>query len=151
MVVLLCPSMQSIQNLGLAVIAIAAGMILDTRGYLFLEVFFSACVCCECGTRWEGIQEALLGFFASYFLENRNASSCGGVSWDSAGMNSQPVKRFEVFLKCEEFQCLKNGVKPRQIMLLKCEFKIKILSELPRAESTGGFTKAENSSELQLP
>ncbi|NXY10382.1 MFSD1 protein, partial [Pteruthius melanotis] len=37
--------MQSIQNLGLAVIAIAAGMILDTRGYLFLEVFFSACVC----------------------------------------------------------------------------------------------------------
>uniref|UniRef100_A0A8C9FPV7 Lysosomal dipeptide transporter MFSD1 n=1 Tax=Pavo cristatus TaxID=9049 RepID=A0A8C9FPV7_PAVCR len=36
--------MQSIQNLGLAVISIAAGMILDTRGYLFLEVFFSACV-----------------------------------------------------------------------------------------------------------
>ncbi|XP_030898551.1 lysosomal dipeptide transporter MFSD1 isoform X2 [Melopsittacus undulatus] len=37
--------MQSIQNLGLAIIAIAAGMILDTRGYLFLEVFFSSCVC----------------------------------------------------------------------------------------------------------
>ncbi|XP_025913555.1 major facilitator superfamily domain-containing protein 1 isoform X11 [Apteryx rowi] len=37
--------MQSIQNLGLAIIAIAAGMILDTRGYLFLEVFFSACIC----------------------------------------------------------------------------------------------------------
>ena len=43
----LCVSMQSIQNLGLAIIAIAAGMILDTRGYLFLEVFFSACVCCK--------------------------------------------------------------------------------------------------------
>lgn len=43
-----CVSMQSIQNLGLAIIAIAAGMILDTRGYLFLEVFFSACVCCKC-------------------------------------------------------------------------------------------------------
>ncbi|XP_025913550.1 major facilitator superfamily domain-containing protein 1 isoform X7 [Apteryx rowi] len=40
-----CVSMQSIQNLGLAIIAIAAGMILDTRGYLFLEVFFSACIC----------------------------------------------------------------------------------------------------------
>lgn len=38
------PSMQSIQNLGLAVISILAGMILDTRGYLFLEVFFIACV-----------------------------------------------------------------------------------------------------------
>ncbi|XP_062988115.1 major facilitator superfamily domain-containing protein 1 isoform X1 [Elgaria multicarinata webbii] len=37
--------MQSIQNLGLAIIAIAAGMILDSRGYLFLEIFFSACVC----------------------------------------------------------------------------------------------------------
>uniref|UniRef100_A0A667Y3R1 Lysosomal dipeptide transporter MFSD1 n=1 Tax=Myripristis murdjan TaxID=586833 RepID=A0A667Y3R1_9TELE len=37
--------MQSIQNLGLALIAMAAGAILDSRGYLFLEVFFSACVC----------------------------------------------------------------------------------------------------------
>ncbi|XP_064441864.1 major facilitator superfamily domain-containing protein 1 isoform X6 [Mirounga angustirostris] len=36
--------MQSIQNLGLAIISIIAGMILDTRGYLFLEVFFIACV-----------------------------------------------------------------------------------------------------------
>ncbi|ELW63214.1 Major facilitator superfamily domain-containing protein 1 [Tupaia chinensis] len=38
--------MQSIQNLGLAIIAIIAGMILDSRGYLFLEVFFIACVSC---------------------------------------------------------------------------------------------------------
>ncbi|XP_029372625.1 lysosomal dipeptide transporter MFSD1 isoform X2 [Echeneis naucrates] len=37
--------MQSIQNLGLALIAIAAGAILDTRGYLVLEVFFCACIC----------------------------------------------------------------------------------------------------------
>ncbi|TKC35757.1 hypothetical protein EI555_003122, partial [Monodon monoceros] len=36
--------MRSIQNLGLAIISIIAGMILDTRGYLFLEVFFIACV-----------------------------------------------------------------------------------------------------------
>lgn len=40
-------SMQSIQNLGLAIISIIAGMILDTWGYLFLEVFFVACVYCE--------------------------------------------------------------------------------------------------------
>uniref|UniRef100_A0A8D2J163 Lysosomal dipeptide transporter MFSD1 n=1 Tax=Varanus komodoensis TaxID=61221 RepID=A0A8D2J163_VARKO len=39
--------MQSIQNLGLGVISIAAGMILDSRGYLILEIFFSACVCCK--------------------------------------------------------------------------------------------------------
>ncbi|RVE64953.1 hypothetical protein OJAV_G00130730 [Oryzias javanicus] len=37
--------MQSIQNLGLALIAMAAGSILDSRGYLVLEVFFCACIC----------------------------------------------------------------------------------------------------------
>ncbi|KAJ3590835.1 hypothetical protein NHX12_008783, partial [Muraenolepis orangiensis] len=37
--------MQSIQNLGLALVAMAAGSILDNRGYLFLEVFFCACIC----------------------------------------------------------------------------------------------------------
>ncbi|KAF3847631.1 hypothetical protein F7725_020659 [Dissostichus mawsoni] len=37
--------MQSIQNLGLALVAMAAGAILDTRGYLFLEVFFCVCIC----------------------------------------------------------------------------------------------------------
>ncbi|XP_030633537.1 lysosomal dipeptide transporter MFSD1 [Chanos chanos] len=37
--------MQSIQNLGLALIAMAAGAILDNKGYLFLEVFFCACIC----------------------------------------------------------------------------------------------------------
>uniref|UniRef100_A0A8C4E1Q8 Lysosomal dipeptide transporter MFSD1 n=1 Tax=Dicentrarchus labrax TaxID=13489 RepID=A0A8C4E1Q8_DICLA len=37
--------MQSIQNLGLALIAMAAGSILDNRGYLVLEVFFCTCIC----------------------------------------------------------------------------------------------------------
>ncbi|XP_075892350.1 lysosomal dipeptide transporter MFSD1 isoform X2 [Nelusetta ayraudi] len=37
--------MQSIQNLGLALVAMASGAILDSRGYLFLEVFFCTCVC----------------------------------------------------------------------------------------------------------
>lgn len=39
--------MQSIQNLGLALISMVAGTILDTRGYLILEVFFCTCVCSE--------------------------------------------------------------------------------------------------------
>jgi hypothetical protein len=38
-------SMQSIQNLGLAVINQAAGIIVDAKGYLFLEVFFCAWLC----------------------------------------------------------------------------------------------------------
>ncbi|XP_076002303.1 lysosomal dipeptide transporter MFSD1 isoform X3 [Genypterus blacodes] len=37
--------MQSIQNLGLALISMAAGGILDNHGYLVLEVFFCACIC----------------------------------------------------------------------------------------------------------
>ncbi|XP_044523636.1 major facilitator superfamily domain-containing protein 1 [Gracilinanus agilis] len=36
--------MQSIQNLGLAIISIVAGEILDHWGYLYLEIFFIACV-----------------------------------------------------------------------------------------------------------
>ena len=37
--------MQSIQNLGLAVISQVAGTIVDQRGYLVLEVFFCAWLC----------------------------------------------------------------------------------------------------------
>jgi len=38
-------SMQAIQNLGLATISIAAGSIVDSKGYLILEVFFLAWLC----------------------------------------------------------------------------------------------------------
>uniref|UniRef100_A0AAY4DZK8 Lysosomal dipeptide transporter MFSD1 n=1 Tax=Denticeps clupeoides TaxID=299321 RepID=A0AAY4DZK8_9TELE len=51
--------MQSIQNLGLALISMAAGSILDSRGYLFLEVFFCACICI-----------ALIGVVLLYFVDN---------------------------------------------------------------------------------
>ena len=40
--------MQSIQNLGLALINMAAGAIVDAKGYLFLEVFFCAWLCRKC-------------------------------------------------------------------------------------------------------
>ena len=38
-------SMQAIQNLGLAIITIVAGVIVDKSGYLILEVFFLANLC----------------------------------------------------------------------------------------------------------
>ena len=41
-------SMQSIQNLGLAVISQVAGKIVDQKGYLVLEVFFCAWLCGMC-------------------------------------------------------------------------------------------------------
>nr|CAD7398507.1 unnamed protein product [Timema poppensis] len=38
---------QSLQNLGLAVVSLAAGKIVDSGGYLLLEVFFLAWMCCK--------------------------------------------------------------------------------------------------------
>ncbi len=40
--------MQSVQNLGLAVVPLIAGTLLDHNGYLILEVFFLVCLCCKC-------------------------------------------------------------------------------------------------------
>lgn len=40
-------SMQSVQNLGLAVVPIVNGVIIDKVGYLILEVFFCICLCGE--------------------------------------------------------------------------------------------------------
>ena len=37
--------MQAIQNLGLAIVPIMAGYIVDHNGYLMLEVFFLAMLC----------------------------------------------------------------------------------------------------------
>ena len=39
--------MQAVQNLGLAVVSMAAGYILDAKGYLVLEMFFLAWLCGE--------------------------------------------------------------------------------------------------------
>ena len=40
-------SMQSVQNLGLALITLVCGIIVDSGGYLMLEIFFLACLCGE--------------------------------------------------------------------------------------------------------
>eukprot|EP00106_Octopus_bimaculoides_P023488 XP_014790930.1 PREDICTED: major facilitator superfamily domain-containing protein 1-like [Octopus bimaculoides] len=37
--------MQAIQNLGLALVSYACGLIVDSKGYLILEVFFLVCLC----------------------------------------------------------------------------------------------------------
>ena len=38
--------MQSVQNLGLGVIVLLAGCIVDQKGYIVLEVFFLSWICC---------------------------------------------------------------------------------------------------------
>ncbi|XP_048460134.1 major facilitator superfamily domain-containing protein 1 isoform X4 [Rhincodon typus] len=63
-------NMQSIQNLGLAVIAIAAGCILDSKGYLFLEVFFCACLC-----------GALIAVVMLYFVDLLTEGDLNVTAW----------------------------------------------------------------------
>ena len=47
--------MQAIQNLGLAVVAIVAGKIVDVKGYLVYEVFNCALLCCESTLATQGV------------------------------------------------------------------------------------------------
>ena len=39
--------MQAVQNLGMAIVTMLAGRIVDAQGYLVLEVFFLAWLCCK--------------------------------------------------------------------------------------------------------
>ena len=39
--------MQSVQNLGLGCVVLAAGYIVDSRGYISLELFFLSWLCCK--------------------------------------------------------------------------------------------------------
>uniref|UniRef100_A0A8C7K2Z3 Lysosomal dipeptide transporter MFSD1 n=1 Tax=Oncorhynchus kisutch TaxID=8019 RepID=A0A8C7K2Z3_ONCKI len=64
--------MQSIQNLGLALISMAAGSILDNKGYLFLEVFFTACVCL-----------ALIAVVMLYFVDYLRGKRAGSGPTDT--------------------------------------------------------------------
>ncbi|CAD5122891.1 unnamed protein product [Dimorphilus gyrociliatus] len=61
--------MQAIQNLGLATIAQAAGAIVDTKGYLLLEMFFLALLCIAL------IFSLLLYFVNAYKKGNLNLST----------------------------------------------------------------------------
>ncbi|CAF97391.1 unnamed protein product [Tetraodon nigroviridis] len=86
--------MQSIQNLGLALIAMAAGTILDTRGYLILEVFFCTCVCSECFCVCVSVLVLLglwvtSGFFCLSFLDGGGGAVLCGLSQRSKRSQSQ--------------------------------------------------------------
>ncbi|XP_055502358.1 major facilitator superfamily domain-containing protein 1-like [Leucoraja erinacea] len=62
--------MQSIQNLGLAVVSIVAGSLLDSKGYLLLEVFFSACLCV-----------AFIAVVALYFVDLLSEGDLNVTAW----------------------------------------------------------------------
>ncbi|KAJ0022022.1 hypothetical protein NQD34_009512 [Periophthalmus magnuspinnatus] len=76
--------MQSIQNLGLALIAMAAGAILDTRGYLVLEVFFCACICI-----------ALMAAVMLYFVDYLNGGDLNRSAADRARLQKEATSHSE--------------------------------------------------------
>uniref|UniRef100_A0A8C5PM57 Lysosomal dipeptide transporter MFSD1 n=1 Tax=Leptobrachium leishanense TaxID=445787 RepID=A0A8C5PM57_9ANUR len=75
--------MQSIQNLGLAIIAIVSGIILDTSGYLFLEVFFSACLCL-----------AIIAVVMLYFVNLIRGGDLNLSSWERARLQKEAEHEF---------------------------------------------------------
>ncbi|XP_072111549.1 lysosomal dipeptide transporter MFSD1 isoform X1 [Mobula birostris] len=72
--------MQSIQNLGLAVISIAAGSILDSKGYLLLEVFFCACLCV-----------ALMAVVLLYFVDLLSEGDLNVTAWKRSKLQAVAV------------------------------------------------------------
>lgn len=76
--------MQSIQNLGLALIAMAAGAILDNRGYLVLEVFFCACICI-----------ALMAVVMLYFVDYLKGGDLNRSASERARLQKEATARAE--------------------------------------------------------
>jgi len=62
--------MQAVQNLGLALIAIAAGKIVDTAGYLILEVFFLSC-----------LFVALIAVVLLYLIDTARGGKLNATAW----------------------------------------------------------------------
>ena len=60
---LLHSSMQSVQNLGLAVISILAGLIVDKSGYMMLEMFYMIWLCSKWHTVFIAFGLALKIYF----------------------------------------------------------------------------------------
>jgi MFS family permease len=78
--------MQSIQNLGLGLVSILAGYIVDVKGYLVLEVFFMMCLC--------------LAFLATGLLYLWNLSTASRLN-ESGAIRRKRIKE-EEFLKANQ-------------------------------------------------
>ncbi|KAF7242574.1 Major facilitator superfamily domain-containing protein 1 [Varanus komodoensis] len=113
--------MQSIQNLGLGVISIAAGMILDSRGYLILEIFFSACVCLS-----------LIAVVMLYFV---NLLRGGDLNWSAKKRNKlqklalAEAKRREMIRRQNEDDLAK--LQPNSDFSLRNRYLSRLGAQLP--------------------
>ena len=61
--------MQSIQNLGLAVVSIMTGVIVDRAGYFMLEVFFLICLCIALLAGGESSNGSVLNYSYDFLTE----------------------------------------------------------------------------------
>ncbi|KAB5535539.1 hypothetical protein PHYPO_G00118850 [Pangasianodon hypophthalmus] len=115
--------MQSIQNLGLALISMAAGAILDSKGYLFLEVFFCACICL-----------ALIAVVMLYFADfvrggelNLSASARARLQKGSSAESEVP-QRLQILKKQREEQA---HFKPLSSFVLRNRYLSRLGAQLP--------------------
>lgn len=113
--------MQSIQNLGLAVISIIAGGIVDSSGYLMLEVFFCAWLC---------------GALISTILLYMNDAAKGGNLNKSTKERERDKKAKEI--KEERERILKEnepsyGTTPRSAFQLRNRYLSRIGAKLPES------------------
>ncbi|XP_055022552.1 major facilitator superfamily domain-containing protein 1 isoform X2 [Boleophthalmus pectinirostris] len=108
--------MQSIQNLGLALIAMAAGAILDNRGYLVLEVFFCACICI-----------ALMAVVMLYFVDYLKGGDLNRSAADRARLQKEATSHSEIKRRPSK---LTLGESARLTPMTACRLRNRYLSRL---------------------
>ncbi|XP_002740942.1 lysosomal dipeptide transporter MFSD1-like [Saccoglossus kowalevskii] len=109
--------MQSIQNLGLAVIAIVAGQMVDVKGYLLLEVFFLAWLCV-----------ALICVVLLYLID---ASRGGALNMSAAERNKRATEAAKVGLPDKEPDEAVSPLKPQSDFHLRNRYLSRIGAKLP--------------------
>jgi len=111
--------MQAVQNLGLAVITSVAGYIVDSLGYLLLEVFFLAWLC--------------LSLACTILLWLRDSSHTGVLNmsveqrdaWDHHRMLSESLERDQMYTTAV------RTVVPRSDFLIRNRYLSRIGARLP--------------------
>lgn len=78
--------MQSVQNLGLAIVPIVTGVIIDQVGYLVLELFLCICLCCKyynvlIMSLYCNITGALIFGIALYILDSTRNEGLNLSAW----------------------------------------------------------------------
>lgn len=120
--------MQAIQNLGLAVINLVAGKILDEKGYFVLLVFFIACLC--------------LALLSSILLYIFDLARGGLMNWTAKYRALQELKKKQVLAEEEEDDIKKpvptinpssytSPIQPRSLQMLRNRFYSRIGAKLP--------------------